>query len=334
MQNKWRSAFGSVLWKSGDFFRSRQWKEIFVFLLFLTLSFGFWLMQTLQQDFERRIEFPLRYTNVPSEWVLSEDNPDTISVLFKEKGTTLLYYFWKGRFKSIDISVAALQKTPDMPLRITGLILETELSKKLNASTSIVYIEPRDFELHYDLLGSKVVPVSAQVTVATRQGFQLSDEITVSHSEVQLFGSSKMLDTLKYVKTRPVALEDVSSTREVTAYLDLPTGVKSDTETVTLTIPVEEYTEKKVRLSVQCSDIPENYILRMFPSIVEVTCYIPLSQFRELTAEKLEIIIPYEEFSDNQATGKVPVRVTRKPEYVTNPIVVPDELEFIIEQHD
>ena len=334
MQNRWKSAFESAILKSGSFFQRQQWKEIFIFTLFLLLSFGFWFLQTLQQDYERRIELPLRYKNVPAEWVLSEDNPKTISVLIKEKGTILLYYLWNGRFNAIDISISGLSKVSDTTLQVPGRMLETELSKQLIASTSVISFEPREIELHFDLLGSRTIPVSVQVSVATKQGFQLSGNITVSHPEVRLFGSSKILDTLKEVKTKPVALDNVSKTKELTAQLDLPAGIKSEIESVKLTIPVEEFTEKKVRLPVQCPDIPSNYTLRMFPSSVEVICHIPLSQFRELTAEKLDVIIPYREFSENQATGKIAVRVTRKPSWVTNLLVVPGELEFIIEQHD
>jgi YbbR domain-containing protein len=334
MQNRLKSAFESAVRKSGAFFQRQQWKEIFIFMLFLLLSFVFWFLQTLQLDYEQRIMLPLRYRNVPAEWALSEDNPKKVSVLVKEKGTNLLYYIWNGRFNPIDISVSGLSKISDMSLHISTQMLETELSKQLIASTSILSFEPREIELHYDLLSSRIVPVSAQVTLSTKPGFQQSESITVSHREVRLFGSIRLLETLREVKTKPVVLEKASKTKEVTAQLDLPAGIRSEIESVKVTIPIEEFTEKKVRLPVQCPDIPENYVLRLFPSSVEVTCPIPLSQFRELTADKLEIIIPYRMFSENQTTGKIPVRVTQKPSWVINPIVVPDELEFIIEYHD
>lgn len=336
MQNNLKSALESMLLNVGAFFRRQQWKEIFIFLLFLLLSFGFWLLQSLQQDYERRIELPLRYRNVPSEWVLSESNPKKISILLKDKGTTLMYYSWNAHFNPVDISVPDLTSLSDNSLSITARMLEAAISKQLISSTSILSIEPREIELQYDTLGSRIVPVVANIQVETTPGFQISDSIKISHPEVRLFGSSRVLDTLTEVQTKLFTLKNASKTKEVTAYLDLPEGVKSDHETIKLTIPVEEFTEKKIELSVLCLDIPADYILRMFPSKVEVTCNIPVSQFRELTVEKLEILIPFNEFEENQATGRVPVRLTRKPSWVVNPVIVPNELEFIIEQlkHD
>jgi len=334
MQNNWKSAFKSGLLRTGDFFRRQQWKGFFIFLFFLLLAFVFWFLQTLQQDYEHRIEYPIKYKNVPEEWALSESNPQTVSALLKEKGANLLYYLWNASSNTIEISVSGLSQTSDSTLIITNRMLETEVSKQLFASASIISFEPREIELHYDMLSNRISKVLPKVTITTKPGYQLSDNITVSPSEVRLYGSSKTLALLNEIKTIPTSLEEVSKTSVLTVQLDLPAGVRSESETVSLIIPVEEFTEKKIQLPVLCPDIPESYILRMFPSNVEITCYLPLSQFRELTEEKLEIMIPFAEFEVNQATGKIPVKLSRKPEWVTNPVVSPNELEFIIEHHD
>lgn len=336
MQQKIKSAWESMLLKTGAFFRRQQWKEFLIFLFFLLLSFSFWFLLSLQQDYERQIEVPLRYKNVPSEWVLSENNPKTINILLRDKGTTLMYYSWNAHFNPVDISVAGLPQLSEHTLHITNRMLETAMAKQLISSTTILAIEPRDIEVRYDSLGSRVVPLVADVQILTMPGFQVSDSIRLSQTEVRLYGSSSMLDTLFEVRTKHLTLENVSKTSEVSVGLQLPAGVKADYETVKLTVPVEEYTEKKIQLPVLCLDIPEAFVLRMFPSNVEVICYIPVAKFRDLTTNDLEIVIPFEEFEDNQATGKIPIRLTRKPAWVIKTAVVPNELEFIIEQakHD
>ena len=326
------SALVIMLLRIVAFFRRRQWKEIFIFIFFLSLSFGFWLLQSLQQDYERRIEFPLRYKNVPSEWILSDSNPEKISILLKDKGTTMLYYIWKTNVDPVDISISGLTRLSDFSFGIAGNVIETAVSKQLISSTTILSFEPNEIVLRYDSLDSRFVKVVENVRITTKPGFQISDSIRISYPEVRLFGSRSVLATLNVVKTKQVVLENLSKTREVTAHLDLPVGIKSDHETVKLTIPVEEFTEKKLQLPVLCLDIPDDYALRLFPANVEVTCNIPLSQFRELTTEKLSIVIPFKDFEDYQHTGKIPVRLSEKPSWVTNYVVSPNELEFIIER--
>ena len=336
MQNIFKSALESLLLSTGAFFRRQQWKEIFIFIFFLLLSFGFWFLQSLQQDYERRMELPLRYKNVPSEWILSESNPKNVSILLKDKGTTLMYYSWKANFDPVDITVSGLPQLSDRYLRVSSNVLETAVSKQLISSTTIISIDPREIELHYDSLSSRMVQVVENIRINTKPGFQISDSIKLSHSEVRVYGSRSVLDTLNNVRTELIALDGLSKSKELTARLDLPKGIKSDNETIKLTIPVEEFTEKKMQLPVLCSEIPSDYVLRIFPSTVEVYCNVPLSQFRYLTSEMIEIIIPFNEFEENQATGKIPVRLTKKPSWIINYVVVPNELEFIIEflDHD
>ena len=330
MQNN-KSALATILLSIGAFFRRQQWKEIFIFIFFLLLSFGFWLLQTLQQDYERRIELPLRYKNVPSEWVLSGSNPQKISLLLKDKGTTMMYYIWKANIDPVDISITGLPRLSDSSLGISGSILETAISKQLITSTSIISFEPREIVLQYDSLDSRLVKVVENVNVTTKQGFQISDSIKISYPEVRIFGSRSVLYALDEVKTKQVELTNLSKTKEVTAHLDLPEGVKSEYEAVKLTIPIEEFTEKRLHLPVLCLDIPENYAIRLFPSNVEVVCNIPVSRFRELTTEKLAIVIPFKDFEDFRNSGKISVRLTEKPSWVTSYEVSPNELEFIIE---
>jgi len=334
MQNKLKSAFESAILKSGVFFHRQQWKETFIFISFLLLAFIFWLLQSLQEDAERTYKIALRYRNIPEEWTLSEDNPKTVSVLLKDKGITLLYYSWIKRIYSIDIYVAELQHLPDSSLQIPNRMIELTLAKHLITSTAIASFEPNEIKLHYDMLSNRLSQVSAITSITTKPGFQLSDSITVLPPEVRLFGSAKVLDALHRITTKPVVLDGLSNTKEISVQLDLPAGIKADIETVKLTIPVEEFTEKKMHLPLHCPDIPDGFILRMFPSGVDVSCSLPLSLFRELTEEMLEITIPFSEFEENQTTGKIPVRLTLKPAWVTNAIITPGEVEFIIEHHD
>ncbi|MDR1097913.1 MAG: YbbR-like domain-containing protein [Tannerella sp.] len=336
MQNKFISALKSMFRDTGDFFRKQQWKEILRFLFFLLLSSGFWFLQTLQQDYERNIELPVRYKNIPPEWILSEDNPGKISLLVKDKGTTLMYYLWKANFSPVEISLSHLARSSGQSLQVTAQMLEVMLSKQLIASTSILSIEPDKIVIKYDSLSNRLVPVVVNIAVQTRPGFQLSDSIRISHPEVHIYGSSRTLDTLDHISTKHTAIENASSTKELTVALDLPAGVKSDYETVKLTVPVEEFTEKRIHLPVLCPDIPSGYALRIFPASVEVVCDIPLSLFKELTENELEIQVPFHEFLEYQSTGKLPVQLSKKPSWVVNTVITPDEVEFIIEQlsHD
>jgi hypothetical protein len=311
---------------------NKKWKEILIFLFFLLLSFGFWFLQTLQQDYEKKIELPLKIGNVPKNWVISGESAQEIRIVLRDKGTTLMYHVWKSNFSPVDISLANISASSDSTVVITNRMLHNAVEKQLISSTAIVSIEPTDVTVKYDKLSSKTVPVIPDLKIVTKQGFQISDSIKIENPTVKLYASKKILDTINGIKTKPVTLNNVSKTKEVTAGLNLPEGVSVDEETVNMTIPIEEFTEKAFHLPVLCADLPKGFIVRIFPATVEVVCNTPISYFKELTGESLEIHLLFQEFNNNQTTGTLPLRLTRKPDWLRNVKIAPENVEFIIEQ--
>jgi YbbR domain-containing protein len=318
----------------GAFPKKEKWKEMLIFLFFFLLSFGFWLLQTLQQDYEKKIELPLKMINVPKDWVISKESEQDVRIVLKDKGTTLMHYFWKSSISPIDISFINVTASSDSTVVITNRMLRNAIDKQLVSSTSIVSIDPADVTVKYDKLSAKTVPVIPNLKIVTKQGFQISDSIKIDNPTVKLYASKKILDRLDDVKTKLVTLNNVSKTKEVTAKLDLPEGVSVDDGTVKLTIPIEEFTEKTFRLPILCTDIPDGFMLRIFPSTVDVVCSIPISHFKDLTENLLEIHVLFRDFKNNQVSGKLPLRLTAKPDWLTNENVkiVPENVEFIIEQ--
>ena len=67
-------------------------KEFLVFLFFLALSGIFWLLMTLNETFENEVKIPVKIVNIPKNVVLTSDEMDTISVVLRDKGLTLLGY--------------------------------------------------------------------------------------------------------------------------------------------------------------------------------------------------------------------------------------------------
>jgi YbbR domain-containing protein len=316
----------------GTFPNNKKWKEIFIFFIFLLLSFGFWFLQTLQQDYEKKIELPLKMRNVPKNWVISNEPAQKIKFILKDKGTTLMYYVWKSSFSPIDISLENLSASSDSTVVITNKMLRNAMDRQLASSTVIVSADPSDVTIKYDRLSSKTVPVIPDLKVVTKQGFQISDSIIIENRTVTLYASKKILDRVDIIKTKPVTLNNISKTKEVTTELNLPEGVRVDNETVKMTVPIEEFTEKTFRLPVLCLNLPEGFMLRIFPSSVEVICNISVSHFKELTEDLLEIHMPFQTFKDNQRTGKLPLKLTGKPDWLKHVKIAPENVEFIIEQ--
>lgn len=326
------NVFKSETRKIKAFFKRQKWKEVFTFMFFLCLSLGFWYLQTLQDEYEIEIVIPVKYKNIPADKVLTGNNPKKIAVKVRDRGTILINYSWFRTFAPIEVNVKELQRGAKNRMNVSQKIIEANISKQLIASTSLISIEPSSIQVEYDDLLNKKIPVVADVSVTTEAGFQVSDKLSVTPSEVRVYAGRAVLDSLSAVRTIALRLEEINETKTYKLSLQKIDGVRYEPQEVNVKIPVEEYTEKRLNLSIQCDSLPDNYVLHVFPATVEVLCNLPLSRFKELSETDFEISLPFEEFKKNRDVGKVPIRLTKQPDWLSGAILKPEVVEYILEQ--
>jgi len=312
------------------FFLQKQWKESLIFLFFLLLSLGFWLLLNLQQEYEIEIFVPVKYRNIPPEMDLTEEFPQEIIAKLKDKGIILINYSWLHSFSPIDVNLADIRK--DGNYQVTKRTIETGISKHLISSTSLLEFEPETIAIEYKTIQYKEISVQADISVTLEPGFMISGSIKVEPEKVRVYADSNTLDLITNLKTVFSEVRRANETKKIKVRLQKIDNARIDPDEVTVTVPVEEFTEKRMMISVGCSDLPENYTVRIFPSSVEVICNVPLSRFKELEDTDFEIQIPFRRFEAYQASGAMPVDLTKKPSWIAHATIVPSAIEFILEQ--
>ena len=78
--------------KIKDFLLSDKSREFLIFLFFFFIAGGFWLLQTLNNDYEAEFSIPVRLKGVPNHVVLTSEPPSELRIKVKDKGTVLLNY--------------------------------------------------------------------------------------------------------------------------------------------------------------------------------------------------------------------------------------------------
>ena len=323
--------FKSICKKIKVFFLRLGWKETLIFLLFFLLALSFWLLQNLQQEYEIEIFIPVQYNNMPKEMLSTTHYPQEIVAKVRDKGTVLLNYTWLRSFQPLEVNMEDIRKEEN--IQISRRTIEASISKQLLSTTSLLNIEPQTLTIEYAELQRKDVPVEIDMAVSLEPGYHISGSMSVAPENVRLYATENVLDSIINVKTVYSEINKVNQTQEIKLRLQQKAGVQMEPEEVTVTIPVEEFTEKRITLSITCNDLPDHYVLRTIPLSVEVVCKVPISRFRELTESDLEIQIPFHEFEARQTTGKMPLYLTKQPLWVIHPVIIPDVIEFIIEQN-
>lgn len=326
------NSFKSTKLKTKDFFHDDKWKEALVFSFFVLLAFGFWLLQSLQQEYEITLNFPVKYKNVPANIAFNKTTPESITAKVKDKGSVLLNYSFGASFAPIEVNLKGLTDK-DGSILIEKKQLESEIQKQLIATSTLQGLDPQQIDLSYSQRSHKQVEVFFNGEVNMEPGFQLSDDISITPKYINIYATKEALDSIESVKTQFTKFNKSNKNIKREIALEKINGVNLDPAVVTVSIPIEEYTEKTLEIPVTCSQLPANFRVRMFPATVKVTCGIPLSRFKELSEEMFTINIPYSKL-EQSSTGVIPIELTSKPEWVHISTILPGKIEFILERNN
>lgn len=312
-----------------DFLLSEKSREFFIFLFFFLVAGGFWLLQTLNNDYEAEFAIPVRLRKVPDNIILTSEPASKLHISVKDKGTVLLNYMLGKSFYPVTIDFTEYLNE-DSHVKIPASRFVNEVMGQMKASTQLLSIDPDTLEYIYSTGASKRVPVRLNGSLKADRQYFFSDTLFQPDS-VTAYAPEFMLDTIHAAYTQYVALENISDTIYQQLLLQAQRGVKLVPSSIQMILPVDIYTEKTVEVSLQGVDFPIDKTLRAFPSKVQITFQVGVSRFRDITADDFHINVSYEELQ-SLGTNKYTVKLQNIPQGVSHVRINPEQVDFLIEQ--
>lgn len=320
----------SVLKKIKTFLHRQSWEEVLIFFSFLLLSFGFWVLQSMNEEYEMEISIPVRYKDIPVDVAFSQPPPETIIVSVKDKGNILLNYTLGKKIAPLDVVYEQTQGK-NGTLVVNQHEIESHIQKQLINTTQLQTFSPTRIEIKTSKRKEKKVPVTFNGLIIPKEGFGLAEKIAVSPATISIFSTQNILDSISGIRTKYIEVLNAKKTISRIIPLETIPGVTFSQSTISISIPIEEFTEKTLDIPVVCTGIPHNYIVRLFPPTIKVNCNIPLSKYKDLTDEDFSIRIKYEDLEQN-LKGLYTIELEKKPDWIETFSMIPDRIEFIIEQ--
>jgi len=314
-----------------NFLLSKQSREFFVFLFFFLIAGAFWLLQTLNDDYEAELTMPVRLRGVPNNVVMTSEPPTELKVRVKDKGVVLLNYTVAKNFYPINLEFSDY-KGKNNHIKIYATEFEKKILNQLNASTRLLSVRPDTLDYIYATGKSKRIPVSLNAKVTSGRQYYIPDTLYKPDS-VLVYAPSALLDTIKYAYTEKFILENISDTTTYQASIRSVRGAKFVPSSVDVTFPVDIYTEKTVEVPLIGANFPADRVLRTFPSKVKVTFQVGMSKFKDIEAEDFAIRISYNELQ-RLPSDKYKITLKTIPTGISNIRISPEEIDFLIEQVD
>ena len=318
--------FSRGLW---NFLLSKQSREFFLFLFFIFVAAGFWLIQTLDNDYETDITIPVRLRDVPDDVVITSDPVSSVKVHVRDKGTLLFNYIMGKVFSPLNIDFVAGEGSH---VQIPSSSFSKMISSQLSSSTQVVSVTPDTLDYYYSTGQAKLVPVRFQGMATAGPRHYLSDTIFTPDS-VHVYAPLALLDTIKAAYMEPQDFRGIDDTLRKEVHLKSARGAKIVPDVSTLTLAVDMYTEKTVEVELHGINFPPDKQLRSFPSKVAITFQCGLRQYNDLTSDDFHIFVSYEDLM-KLGNQKYSVRLRNIPKGATNIRFNPAQVDFLIEHID
>ena len=315
--------------KIRNFLLSNKSREFLVFLFFVFVSFGFWLLQTLNDTYQTEFKVPVRLRNIPKEVVITSELPHDIRVGVEDRGTVLLNYMLGKTFFPVSFDFNDYKEMGEHVL-ISSADVTKKVSAQLNTTTKLLSVRPDTLDFIYTEGKAKKIPVAVSGQIAAGRQYYISN-VQLSPDSVMVYAPDEVLNALTTAYTQPLALENITDTVKQPIRLQRIKGAKFIPSSVDVTVCADMYSEKTVEVPIVGLDFPSGKVLRTFPSKVQVTFQVGLKDFKSISEKDFYITVSYNDLKNSQS-DKTGVTLQKVPEHVSHIRVVPETVDYLIEQ--
>ncbi len=297
------------------------------FWVSLLVTAVFWLMATMSEP----QNYPLK---VRVDWTGYDTNRYAVS----HADTVIPLTLNANCFAAISATLQAREKpfvvqtAHDTVLTLSAVAMD-DVSKQFDL-TGIRSISPGIENIRFSLTPLHCRAYQPQlrgVNFQFSERFGLSGKPSVSPDTIWLYGSDAALDKIAEVHTSPMAITNISDSRRYRLALDpiwkkVP-GVKSSTDSVTVSVPVSEFVEKVFTLPVQVRCADKRMKIKLFPDMVTVTLLVPPSRFGEVNERMVEAVAA---ITPESLPAELAVCISKFPACSRVKNVSPATLQYVI----
>lgn len=295
------------------------------FLLFVFLSFTFWLSTKLSNTYTIVQTFPVVLTDVPQGIVL-HDTSHKMSASITASGLEILLY------RLIDKTVIVSLNESKFRASLGSVSLRNQqfsIAEQLFDNTVLNQIYPESLEIAYSRLDEKVVSVVPQTQITLRAGYLGDIALKSEPDSVLVRGPKSILDTLFSVTTTFYQASDVHESISQEVVLKSIPELELDPPAVSLILPVSRYSEKEFSIQIEVLNLPVGVRVKLFPSTAKIRAIIPMTLLSTVKESDFRLVVDYETLR-SQENKSLKLKILKQPPGLKQLLWEPQEVNYLI----
>lgn len=315
------------------FQRVKPGADFSVFLVCLLIAFTFWLLNAFTKSYSTVVEIPITYINLPQDRVLSNELPEKASAELNGTGFRLLSVSF---FNTPDPIIVDFDKGSQRgnEMRIESSFgsesLRSQIMDEIPSEVSLGEFSLDSLKVVLESKNTRTIGIAPQIAYEMEYPFFLNGEISTNPATIEISGGNSRIHAVKQINTEALDFNQLTKRIEKDVELEFPEGVSSKTKMVTLTIPVDQYTEGKKQISIRTKNLSPEEELLLFPAKVEVTYLVGLSDFDKVSEDQFVFEVDAKEIIKGKTT--LIVRQIDQPQKVQIQDFKPHKVEFILKK--
>ncbi len=304
--------------------------DYIVFFTFLLISAIFWLLINLSKEYSWSYNMKIKLQDPPVDKLITKQVDSTIVFNIKAQGFYLLKLgFMKPDELVVHLKNYTVHKSDENMYYISTQPLKERIAKLLDIPANNVNFSKNTISFYLEKLASKKVKIIPRLTLNFADFYNLYKPLKVKPEKATVYSIKSVLDTIKYVYTKPMVIHNIKSSADISLEIDNPMKslVRVKPRYVTVSLDVEKFTQSSSLVVVSSTPKTEN--IHTFPSKVTVYYDVALKDYDKVKPSDF-LIVPDVESVDLKKAQKLNLKIVKKPSFVRNVRVEPSQVEFII----
>lgn len=276
-------------------------KRYIVFLVFVFISAFLWLLNALSERYTTIISHPVIYKNMPDDKILVNKLPAELDLRVTAHGFDLVQELISRGANPISINVkkyihsGTVDRYGGHKFYILTKQGSYDIISQMSKDILIENIEPDSILFTFSGIIDKKVPVKPLLNLSYERQYQAKGPLTVAPDSVVLSGPAVMLDSIAYVTTEPLEIEDLCVTTKRSLAVKSIENVSVSPKRVTVDVPVEQFTEGEVEVPVKAVNVPFGVEVQLLPDMLDVRYVCGMSVFNEVQTDQFLLTIDVSE---------------------------------------
>jgi hypothetical protein len=315
-------------------------RKLSIFILCLLFSFVAWLSIKLSRESALIFPVEIQITNIPDNAIIVDPSDTVMLVTMQSTGLRFLTsrFFSSKRTLNTDFNLLQRRSHNNQVFYfLTSTQAEIRFAVLNDIPRTSIRVEPDTLFFTVQEAFQKKVPVIINSQIQYTPGFNIYNEPVITPDSVFVSGPMQYKDSVEFVITEPFVRQGVFQPIRVNLglinnYHDR--GVVLSSNNVDVQIPVEEFTESTVELTLSL-DCPETVLrenatrIILLPEKVTVHYLVALKDDKSIETSMFKAYVKCpDSIPENQ--NRLKPQIAEKPDLVEILRIRPAEIEFII----